>query len=202
MRALLVSSMVAVSAFAQPVEMPTLTEKEIQKLTAGEMVLHDRKPTDNRGVAAESMAVIDAPSDEVWPVIRDCGLYDQFMPRVKKTELRDENGKPICHTELKMPWPIPDLWSDNSFVLREDPAGHFTREWSMVRGAYKRNNGAWKLLPWGDDKKKTLAMYIIDSDPGLAIPDGLLKSAQTGSLPDVFKAVRKRVVALRDVKKP
>lgn len=190
--------LVSLTASAQVIEVPTFNEKELKKLAAGEMVLRDRKPTDNRGVAAESMAIIDAPSAEVWPVIRDCGKYDQFMPRVKKTELRDENGTAICHTELKMPWPIPDLWSDNQSVLREEASGRFSREWKMVRGLYKRNTGEWRLVPWGEDQKQTLAVYIIDSDPGLVIPDGILKSAQTGSLPEVFKALRKRVVTLRE----
>lgn len=198
MRSLFALAVVSLPAFAQAIEVPTFNEKELKKLAAGEMVLRDRKPTDNRGVAAESMAIIDAPSSEVWPVIRDCGKYDQFMPRVKKTELRDENGTPICHTELKMPWPIPDLWSDNLSIIREEPSGRYARGWKMVRGMYKRNNGEWRLVPWGDDNQKTLAVYVVDSDPGLVIPDGILKSAQTGSLPELFKAVRNRVVALRE----
>ena len=53
------------------------------------------------------------------------------------------------------------------------------------------------MMPWGDDGKKTLVIYAIDSDPIILIPDGILRSAQTGSLPEVFAAIRKRVVAMR-----
>jgi hypothetical protein len=53
------------------------------------------------------------------------------------------------------------------------------------------------VLPWGADGKKSLAVYLIDSDPTMLVPDAILRAAQTGSLPEVFNGVRKRVVALR-----
>ncbi len=42
-----------------------------------------------------------------------------------------------------------------------------------------------------------MVTYAIDSDPIILVPDGILRSAQTGSLPEVFQSIRKRVVALR-----
>jgi hypothetical protein len=51
-------------------------------------------------------------------------------------------------------------------------------------------------VPWGDGTR-ALVRYTIDSDPGLLLPDALIRSAQTGSLPEVFVAIRKRVVELR-----
>ena len=53
------------------------------------------------------------------------------------------------------------------------------------------------MVPWGAEGKKTLVIYAIDSDPIILIPDGILRSAQTGSLPEVFAGIRKRVVAVR-----
>ena len=92
--------------------------------------------------------------------------------------------------------------------MRSLPRGRTTAERlspsgvALLRGMYKRNTGEWRLVPWGDEQKQTLAVYVVDSDPGLVIPDGILKSAQTGSLPDLFKAVRNRVVALREKPAP
>lgn len=185
------------SAFAEPVPFPKLNEKETKKLDANEIVVRDLKPTDGKGVAAESLGVIDAPTSEVWPILKECEHFMHFMPKMKKSAMLDENGERLCHTELRLPFPLTDLWSDTRSVIREEPTGHFLRAWTLVRGTYHRNSGSWHVLPWGDGAK-TLVVYTIDSDPKMIVPDALIRSAQTGSLPDVFAAIRKRVVYLRE----
>lgn len=197
MRSLFFLLLISVAALAEPVKAPTLTDKEKGTLDSGGTVIHDVTPTDNAGIGAVSMGVIDAPTSEVWPVIRDCQHFATFMPRTKSSAMLDEDGRKLCHVELDMPFPLTNLWSDTSSVQREEPAGHYHRAWTLVRGTYKRNSGSWTLVPWGEDKKKTLVVYAIDSDPKMAIPDPILRSAQTGSLPQVFAAIRKRVIDLR-----
>ncbi len=184
-------------AFAQSLGLPRFTAGEAKKLDAGETVIHELEPTDNKGIGVESFGVIDAPSTEVWPVLRDCEHFAAFMPRTRTSSLKQEEGATLCHVELKLPFPLMDLWSDTKSVQREDPAGHFRRAWTLVRGSYRRNSGSWSVLPWGAEGKQTLVVYAIDSDPIILIPDGILRSAQTGSLPEVFAAIRKRVVAMR-----
>ncbi|PZR18785.1 MAG: hypothetical protein DI536_02585 [Archangium gephyra] len=186
---------------AQPVEFPKLTDAEKKKLEANEVVVKERKPTDNRGVSGEAMAVVDAPTTEVWPVVRDCEHYAKFLPSTKNTKRTDEDGDTICHDEIELPFPLTNLIADTKSVSREDPQGSFTREWSFVRGTYRRNRGSWKVLPWGEDKSKTLVVYFVDSDPSMLVPDFILRSAQIGTLPNVFVGVRKRVAALRTAQK-
>ncbi len=195
--ALLVSLFASALAFAQPVPFPKLSEKDTRKLEAGEMVVREFKPTDNRGIGVESYGIIDAPTHEVWPVVRDCQHFARFMPRTKDSSVKDEDGVQLCHVELRLPFPLTNLWSDTRSVQREEPAGHFHRAWTLVRGTYHRNSGSWSVLPWGGDGKKTLVVYMIDSDPAMIVPDAILRSAQTGSLPEVFASIRKRVSELR-----
>lgn len=196
MRFLCLFLLVSFAALAQPLTLPTFTEAETKKLNAGETVIHEVRPTDNKGIGVESFGVIDAPSTEVWPVLRDCEHFASFMPRMKASSLKQEEGATLCHVELNLPFPLMNLWSDTKSVQRENPAGHYHRAWTLVRGTYRRNSGSWSLLPWGDGKK-TLVTYAIDSDPIILIPDGILRSAQTGSLPEVFQSIRKRVIAVR-----
>lgn len=198
MRALLLLTLInAGLAVAQPLVLPTFTAAETKKLEAGETVVHEVKPTDNRGIGVQSFGLVDAPSTEVWPVLRDCAHFSKFMPRTKTSMMKDEDGVSLCHVELNLPFPLMNLWSDTKSVQREDPAGHYHRAWTLVRGTYRRNSGSWSVLPWSAGEKKTLVIYAIDSDPIMLIPDGILRSAQTGSLPEVFTAVRKRVAALQ-----
>ncbi len=193
-----VSLLVVLSAgaFAQPVEFPKLSDAEKQKLDANGIVIHDLKPTDGRGVSAESMGVIDAPSLEVWPVVRDCEHFAKFLPSTKASSRKVENGESLCFDEISLPFPLMNLWADTRSAITEEPVGHFQRAWSLVRGTYKRNRGAWRVLPWGAEGKKSLVVYFIDSDPTMLVPDAILRAAQTGSLPEVFVALRKRVQAL------
>ena len=196
MRAFLPLLLLSGLALAQPLTLPSFTEAETKKLEAFETVVHEVKPTDNKGIGVESFGLIDAPPTEVWPVLRDCAHFASFMPRTRTSSIKEEEGVSLCHVELRLPFPLMNLWSDTKSVQREEPAGSYHRAWTLVRGTYRRNSGSWSVLPWGDGTK-TLVIYAIDSDPIILIPDGILRSAQTGSLPEVFAAIRKRVLAVR-----
>jgi Polyketide cyclase / dehydrase and lipid transport len=188
----------AAAAHAGPITAPHVSDANKAKLDKNEVVIKELKPSDGKGVAFEAMGVIDAPTTEVWPVLRDCSQFSKFMPRIKSSAIKIENGEPICHVELELPWPMTNLWSDTQSVYTEDnPRGHYSRVWVLLRGTYKRNDGSWTVVPWGADGKKTLVVYWVDSDPKMIIPDPIMRGAQTGALPDVFKAIRKRVVDVR-----
>jgi uncharacterized membrane protein len=182
---------------AQALSLPALTDAEKKQLEKLEAVIHPMKPTDNKGIGVKSFGVVDAPPSEVWPVVRDCEHFSKFMPRTKESVARVEDGTTICHVVLNMPFPLANLWADTKSVLREDEGGVYQRTWSLVKGTYHRNNGSWTLHPWGAEGKQTLVVYMLDTDPAILIPDGILRSAQVGSLPEVFKAIRTRVAALR-----
>ena len=182
---------------AEPVAFPTLSQEDRQRLDQRAVVVRDRTPTDHRGIGVEAMALVDAAPSEVWPVVRDCEHFSRFMPSTRASARKEENGESLCFDEIALPFPLPNLWADTRSTLVEAPQGHFMRAWSLVRGTYHRDNGAWKVLPWGQEAKQALVVYVIDSDPSIPVPSGLIRAAQTGSLPDVFKAIRKRVVELR-----
>ena len=186
--------LLATAAHAQ-LKPPTLTDAERAKLDKGEVVVREKTPTDNKGVSAESLGVIDAPVGEVWPIIRDCEDFAKFLPNMKASARKEENGDSLCFDELALPFPLKNLWADTkSTVVHEGDA--WQRSWTFVRGTYEHNRGAWTLLPW-DDGKKTLVVYFIDSNPSMAIPDFIIRAAQTGSLPKVFSGIRQRVKDLR-----
>lgn len=187
----------AVAVASEPLVGPALTEKELGQLDAGQVVVRRTEPTGNEGIGAESLGVIEAPLSEVWPVLRDCGQFSQFMPRIKTSSSTPVDGGTVCHVELRLPFPLTNLWSDTYATVRELPEGGYQRSWTMLRGTYYRNDGSWRVEPWGDGSR-TLVVYAIDSNPKLLVPDALLRSAQTGSLPEVFTAIRQRVVSVRD----
>ena len=189
-------------ALAEQVTVPALTDAEKKKLSEGGVVLHETKPTDNRGVSAEAFGVVDAAPDEVWPVVRDCEHFSQFLPSTKKSWKKGEGADAICYDEIELPFPLTNLWAETKSVTRFEPANHYMREWSFVKGTYRRNKGSWRVVPWGDDGKKSLVIYAVDSDPSMLVPDWILRAAQTGSVPKLFEGVRNRVVSLRKTASP
>ncbi|MCB9535545.1 MAG: hypothetical protein H6704_04705 [Myxococcales bacterium] len=174
---------------------PKLSGDAKATLTKGEVIVERLDPTGGTGVAARAMGVVDAAPAKVWPVVRDCEHFAKFMPRTKMSALISRKGTDsVCKVEIEMPFPFDNLWSVVRSSERETEGGGFQRVWTLMKGTYKRNNGRWSVYPWEGDK--SLLVYEIDVDPDMAIPDAIIRSAQTGSLPDVFEAVRKRVKAL------
>lgn len=199
LRALLtVGLLVAVVARAQPVSLPPLTDAEKKKLDAGEVVVHDLKPADGTGVSGRALAVIDAPPSEVWPIARDCEHFSKFLPETKTSRrTTTPSGETVCFDELALPFPLTNLWAETKTVAREEPANHFHRDWSFVKGTYKRNTGSWTVVPWGAEGKKSVVVYFVDSDPSMAVPDFIIRAAQVGSLPKIFTGIKKRLNELR-----
>jgi hypothetical protein len=182
------------SAYASP----KLSADQIATIESGEVVVVPKSPTGGEGVAAMSYGLVEAPIARVWPVVRDCQHFHKFMPRTAKSELRERNGDVMkCYFKLDMPFPFSDMWSLVTSKITRTPDGAFHRRWSLIEGTYSRNEGQWSAYPWGTDGKKTLLVYTIDVDPQVSMPDFIIRKAQTGTLPDVYDAIRKRVRTLR-----
>ena len=175
-------------------EKPYLNRLQKQMLEDEKVIVSPMKPTDDSGVAAMAVAIMKAPVDKVWPVVRDCEHFHKFMPRAKKSELRKKlsDTQMVCFLEVSMPFPLSNLHSEVLSTISQVGKG-WKRKWTLRKGNYKRNNGSWEVYPYGKDKGWSLLVYNIDVDPDMSIPDAILRKAQTGSLPDVFKAIRKRV---------
>jgi ribosome-associated toxin RatA of RatAB toxin-antitoxin module len=169
----------------------TIQKKMLEK---GDVLTTSTPPTGGDGVAALVVGIVKAPVAKVWPVIRKCELYDQFMPRAKKSTLISRDGKKaVCELEISLPFPLSNLKSSVNSIERELSKGGFMRAWTLRSGTYKRNTGSWAVHPWQDNNEWTLVVYKIDVEPNTAIPDAILRKAQKSSLPGTIKAIRKRV---------
>lgn len=178
-----------------PFSAPALSDDERKVLEKGEVVVRRLEPSGGKGLAVLAVSVVDAAPPAVWPVVRDCQHFQDFMPRTKHSELKEEDGVKLCRVELSMPFPLKDLWSETKSTVNEAPP-RFRRDWTLVHGTYLRNDGSWTVLPWGDGAK-TLVVYRLDTQPDSLVPDGLARAAQSKSLPEMMAAVKKRVVALQ-----
>lgn len=171
---------------------------ELERLEQGDVLVEQREPGGEGGVALQALGVVDAPPAEVWPAIRDCEYYDQFLPNTVESELLERGAESSrCRAVIDLPWPLGKLRS--VVTTREGPlsGGSFRRRWSLVEGSYERLEGRWTLRPWGARGDATLAIYEVDFDPALPIPDFLLRRTQRGTASSVLRSIRERVKSLR-----
>ncbi len=174
---------------------PNLQAEELKELESGEVIVQPVKPPEGTGIAVRAIGIIDARPSEVWPVVNDCGKFREFMPRTKESEERVRTERTsVCYVKIGMPWPLKDMWSETDVRRESLVDGSLRRTWSLRKGTYKRNEGSWTLFPHSKGTK-TLAVYDISVEPDIAVPTAWIRSAQAGSLPDVFVAIRERVGA-------
>jgi len=164
-------------------------------LSKEEVIYIEQSPYGGTGVALTACGVIGAPPAQVWPVLRDCGDYDRFLPGVTQSALvgRDRDVR-WCEALIDLPFPLGDLQSVERAQGRELPGGGFERRWSLERGSYRRLEGSWTLLPDGPAGRQTLAVYQLDMDPQTIVPDFLLRRTQSSTTPALFEAIRGRVL--------
>lgn len=175
---------------------PSLSAKAQARLAKGKVIVSERTPTNDEGVAARAMGIVKAPPAQVWPAIEDCNRYKEFMPRTKQSAIRGTfPGGHNCFIEVEMPAWFDNLWSLVKAQNTAHPDGSYTRRWNLIRGTYKHNKGGWSLYPHGPGGQHTLLIYEIDVNPNVSFPDWVIRKAQTGALPDLFDAIRKRVGA-------
>lgn len=151
----------------------------------------------------KAMGEIDAPADRVFKVIGDYDHYTEFMPYMRESKVIAREGK----TTFIYGYVAPPVVSNRDYTLKmvdESIGGDspmYKVSWTPAndkgpppRGGTVRltiNTGSWTLEPTEDGK--TYATYYLYTDPGGSIPTFLVNKANRDSLPDLVKAVRKRV---------
>lgn len=170
--------------------------EETRRLDAGEVLLTRLEPAGGVGAAAQAKGVIEAPVSKVWPAVRDCQHFDKFMPRVMRSELREDRGDELlCFVLVDMPWPADDLEAETLSKIERLPDNTFRRSWHLVRGSFEHNTGSYEVAPFQGDPDRSLVTYIIDANPNVPLPDAVLKQAQAKTLPELFEKIAEHVGA-------
>ena len=104
-----------------------LTPQDSAKVSSGEVVIRRLPPTGGDGVAARAFAVVKAPTKKVWPVLRDCQHFKEFLPRTEESVLKSRVGlTSVCYTKIDMPFPFSDLWAMSNQWRKFCLGGHLS----------------------------------------------------------------------------
>lgn len=105
------------------------------------------------------------------------------------------------YSNLSFPWPCNNRWYIVKGMHDETQAAQhaYRLNWSLIIGNLKENSGEWLLEPYGQGQTK--ATYHLNTDPGGAIPDFLIKQGTCTTMPQIIQAVRERAAKICMLKK-
>lgn len=173
------------------------------RLAAGEILVEGRPLPGSDVPQAVARAVVDAPPEKVWAVVSDCARYQSTMPGILESKLVSSNRKPdgseirVCRVVTDLPFPFDDLVSVTRGVHVVEPGRLWQRSWTLVEGDYERNNGSWRVEPFGTDGRRSLVTYIVHAKPKMALPTSMIVAASHGKLRQMMKNLREQLAQAR-----
>jgi hypothetical protein len=194
-----------------------LNDPEIQaKLARGKMVVEVHKIPGTHILEGRVAGVVDAAREQVWAALSDNEHITEFMPRMKESFLVRPEAVPEIARARKLkeadsllyaariygqetdtcyiydvfdfPFPVSDR---RTLVQLINGPEEFSSYYTQILGDFRVNEGTWKMLPYGEGR--TLAIYTLRTDPGIAVPGFLIRLGTRYAMPDVIKGLRKHV---------
>ena len=170
-------------------------EGDAARLAEGDILVTTDPVKDSDVPLVTVRAVVDAPPENLWAIIQDCGNYAKAMPRIQASKelLREGNREHFfaeCLVTATMPFPLPNLTSHTRVEHTIEPGKKWLRTFKLVEGDYLVNEGSWTLVPYGADGKRTFVTYRLHAQPKLPLPQGLVSRGQQRALSDIMKKLR------------
>ena len=160
-------------------------------LTSGEVIV-DVAP-DPQGAAGQVDAVIDipVPADLLWKVMLDCDRAPRYLPGLQScTVLKESPDKKWDVREHKVRWSA--LFPSVRSVFRSDYEPVREIHFSRVEGDLKELEGSWRLESL-KGKAMTRLYYHARVDPGVYLPNAIVRSVIENDMPKTLKALRREV---------
>jgi ribosome-associated toxin RatA of RatAB toxin-antitoxin module len=172
-----------VPAFAAPVSAPATCDlqREVQPVVS-------EKTSDGKNYQITKIEIA-APPEDVFAVIVDYKNSGKLFANLTKSDVIShdaENNTTDVAFSLKG---ILNLWSFD-YVLSIKESYPSLIEFHRVSGAFKRNEGYWKLTPI-DGGKHTEVVYAKYVDAGMAVPPSLVAKEVRDSTASVVQNLKK-----------
>ena len=197
---LLIAALLAIlpaSALGLAPEPFEATEAQKEKLEPGGVVV---EVVQDGGFRTDVIALVDAPADRVWNAIDDYDVQKEWVPDMMDNSkvLRTEGKYKICRTGTDLPWPLANRVYELKVWNRRQSVGgveSYVSSYTYVEDSGNINDmdGYWLLQPYGDDGQKTLVRQYTIVDFGISMPKAFIRSGTNKRLPNIMKALRRRV---------
>ena len=192
---LLLAPGLAAAIEVEPPSIRQLSAAQIALLKKGETI---RSMDTNMPFRGEVIGLIQAPVEELAAVLRDYPKQTQWAPSMAEMRLiRREGEFDILGGVTDLPWPVPDrTWNMRAWVGYKTVSGR--RAWvnlfKYIPGSGNMNESAgyWVVSALPDDPTWTYCRYVLYGDPGIPLPDFVIRWASRTTLPAIMSSLRKQ----------
>lgn len=170
--------------------LPASAAADTRALDGGEIFVTTEDVAGSDVPRIEVRGVINAAPSAVWDIVSDCNGYVGRMPRITEArEVRRSGSTVICDVTVGLPFPMSDLQAVTRATHTVGPP-EWRREWTMIEGTYRINDGSWVLTTFNGDSQRTLAVYTVHAEPNSRVPNSVRRRAQTSSMPGIIERLR------------
>lgn len=182
-------------AFASETPEPIrLSSAEKNKLHTGEVHVELQEGDINRGIV---VGIIQAPVDDVIPLISRCWEYDDWRESLTDTALerRESEEVVICSGTAVVPFPARNRDGHFRVYNRHETIGgvdSFVSNFDYIEdsGSLEDMFGYWILHSYGPNDEHTLIKHVLNVDIGGFLPGFLVRWATRRILPDTIFGIR------------
>ncbi len=160
-------------------------------LEAGEILVDfgsDERYTEHIRAAA----LIDAPAEQIWAILKDCERAPEYIPHIQACELLEtqpDQRAQIFRQRVKLTWFLPSF--EHDFRLNYEPYSRI--DVSHVSGPINVLDGTWWLV--SDENPGTILIYLLSFEPSFPIPRFVINHMLTRDVPAILAKVRDRAEA-------
>lgn len=164
-------------------------ETDVRRLKDGEVLVESDDKNDNRFVVARIL-INDNPIN-VWRILTNPFEFaGKISPRMKDVEiLEDTAERSVMKCKMEV---FPPLIPFISYTVESDYKLHEFVQFKRVAGSLKDFSGTWALAP-REGGQATEVTYSMHVDPGLPVPQWIIRKAMRMELPRTLIALRQRV---------
>lgn len=174
-----------------------LSSADLTQLYRGEIVFKNRLPSagaTRRGNGGTAVVLLQADADEVWQVLTDFSHYAGLFPRLKESELLDQNG---AHTLVRFRvsvGPFNFRFFVTHVVSLEERKIRWYLDQSRTNDLFRDTWGYWRLdpIPGGG----VLVTYAMASRT--VLPAFLTSGAERESVVKTVAALKARVEGVEE----
>lgn len=207
--ALLTVALLPSGARAQEAVTPfALNESQRRQIQTDQVLVQVTAGRINRG---EAVGVVRAPIEEVWPIVEDCGKYDDWRDVIKDTAVlrRESASTVICKGTTILPFPAQNRHGHfrvKNVRTKIGGADAYLSTFHYLKGSgnVEEMYGYWLLQSWGAAGEHTIVKHVMNVDMGGFVPDFLVRWASNSIMPSMITGIRDRhkVLAKRKRARP
>ena len=175
-----------------------LAESEVKDLLDHKTLVKLIEAKDGEGRGAVGIALIDAPADKIFKVLRDYDHYSEFMPYIANATVDSHVGNHWVVTyTIKPPIIANHTYQMDVMDEKETVEGAHLLVGTFKytgKGDIKDTHGTWKLVPVNGGAS-TFVRYEAHTDLGGSYPNWMMNKMAVSGPQKALDAVRKRVAS-------